>query len=321
MVKSNVVRMNAAKQVPTLSEVWGDYKSIRRLKPTTLKIYEAVLMWGMEDWVQLPMTDITRGMCLERHAALSSKPGPRGSGHACANSAFRTLRMLFNYAMHRYRDDVEAPLVTANPVRCLSDLKAWNKNVRRQNALQECEMHKWYQAVRALSNLTERDYLILLLFTGLRRSEAANLKWSDVDFAGKFINIRTTKNGKPHTLPLAPLMMQMLSIRYWYFAPSPKNWVFPGRYNCSPISTNSKGYELAFEEFGRSFQLHELRRTFLTTAESLDIPHYTLKKLANHSSGGDVTAGYLIISPERLRQPMERIEAKLLDLTGAQLIF
>lgn len=50
-------------------------------------------------------------------------------------------------------------------------------------------------------------------------------------------------------------------------------------------------------------------------------PHYALKRLANHSSGDDVTAGYIIVSPERLREPMERIENKLLQLCGAEMRF
>jgi len=53
---------------------------------------------------------------------------------------------------------------------------------------------------------------------------------------------------------------------------------------------------------------------FINTAESLDISSYAVKQLANHSSNGDVTAGYLVADPERLRKPMEKIEAQLLRL-------
>ena len=34
----------------------------------------------------------------------------------------------------------------------------------------------------------------------------------------------------------------------------------------------------------------------------------------NHSIGGDVTGGYMVADPERLRKPMERIETHLLRL-------
>jgi len=39
-----------------------------------------------------------------------------------------------------------------------------------------------------------------------------------------------------------------------------------------------------------------------------------LKRLLNHSDGNDVTGGYLQITTDRLREPMERISTKLLEL-------
>jgi hypothetical protein len=44
----------------------------------------------------------------------------------------------------------------------------------------------------------------------------------------------------------------------------------------------------------------------------LDIPAYALKRLLNHTdNASDVTAGYLILDVERLREPMERIAQSL----------
>ena len=58
---------------------------------------------------------------------------------------------------------------------------------------------------------------------------------------------------------------------------------------------------------GVPFTLHDLRRTFITIAESLDIPAYALKRLLNHKDPNDVTAGYIVSDVERLREPMQRI--------------
>ena len=68
------------------------------------------------------------------------------------------------------------------------------------------------------------------------------------------------------------------------------------------------------KESGIKFCLHDLRRVFINTAESLDISSYAVKQLVNHSVNGDVTAGYMVSDPERLRKPMERIETHLLRL-------
>ena len=58
--------------------------------------------------------------------------------------------------------------------------------------------------------------------------------------------------------------------------------------------------------------VHDLRRTFITTAESLDIPAYALKRLLNHKMNHDVTAGYIIMDVDRLRKPMQKITDYLL---------
>ncbi len=53
-------------------------------------------------------------------------------------------------------------------------------------------------------------------------------------------------------------------------------------------------------------------------AESLDIPAYALKRLLNHKPGADVTAGYIVMDTERLREPMERIARYLLKAAGLE---
>jgi len=61
------------------------------------------------------------------------------------------------------------------------------------------------------------------------------------------------------------------------------------------------------------------RHTFLTTAEKLDVPHYVLKKLANHVSASDVTGGYIVVDVERLRRYMSLISEHFLKLLDARI--
>jgi len=59
-----------------------------------------------------------------------------------------------------------------------------------------------------------------------------------------------------------------------------------------------------------------LRRTFVTLAESLDISAYSVKALVNHKQGDDVTSGYVQLSVERLRPPMQAITDFMLKSAG-----
>ncbi len=65
------------------------------------------------------------------------------------------------------------------------------------------------------------------------------------------------------------------------------------------------------EKSGIDFKHHDLRRTFITIAEGIDIPYYALKRLVNHSMSGDVTAGYIVPDVERLREPMQSISDEI----------
>ena len=73
-----------------------------------------------------------------------------------------------------------------------------------------------------------------------------------------------------------------------------------------------KAVNRVVELSGVLFTLHDLRRTFATIADSLDLPAHALKRLLNHKMGNDVTAGYIMRDVERLRKPMQRIADFLL---------
>ena len=79
-----------------------------------------------------------------------------------------------------------------------------------------------------------------------------------------------------------------------------------------------KFYARVTKASGIRFTLHDLRRTFVTIAESLDIPHYALKRLLNHRTDSDVTGGYIVIDVERLRAPVERVAQRILELADEQ---
>jgi integrase len=56
---------------------------------------------------------------------------------------------------------------------------------------------------------------------------------------------------------------------------------------------------------GIRFCLHDLRRTFASIAEG-QVSYSILKRLMNHSDK-DVTQGYIILSVDKLRQPMQQV--------------
>jgi integrase len=106
---------------------------------------------------------------------------------------------------------------------------------RRQTIIPDHKIVDWYDAVISLRHKKIRDYLLLLLFTGLRRIEGASLRWDDVDFNSKVITIRAeiAKNKKEHRLPMSDFLECLLKSRY--LDGNSSEFVFPGRGACGHI--------------------------------------------------------------------------------------
>ena len=84
-----------------------------------------------------------------------------------------------------------------------------------------------------------------------------------------------------------------------------------------PLATAAPDvFKAIAEASGVSVSAHDLRRTYITLAESCDISPLALKGLLNHALGGDVTSGYIVMSTERLREPAQRVCDRLLELIG-----
>ena len=289
----------------TLKEVWRDYTKTRKsLKPKTLYDYENLLRNAFEDWQTKPLLSITKDKVVKHHTTLGEE-----RGQAYANLAMRLLRALFNFAAGQYEDSQGRSLVTENPVKRLSQTRAWYRVERRQSFIKSHELAAWYKGVMQLQNEILRDYLLLILFTGLRRQEAARLSWDNIDFKSKTLTVLNTKNNQTHVLPLSDYLFDLLKRRKQN---ATSNYVFPGNGDGGYLVEPRKQMARVTESSGVCFTVHDLRRTFITVAESLDIAAYALKRLLNHKMNNDVTAGYIIADVERLRKPMQLITDYLL---------
>jgi len=302
----------------TLKQVFADYLHARKsLKPTTLFDYQRIMKEAFLDWQYKPLLDISKDMIAKRHRKLGEKSQAR------ANLAMRFLRALFNFAAGEYEDAKGRSLIIENPVKRLSHTRAWYRVERRQTVIKAHELPAWYAAVMGVQDERStgrsaalRDYFLLILFTGLRREEAASIKWDQVDLKARTLTITDTKNRLAHVLPLSDFLYNLLSSRH---TESATEFVFPSDSKAGYIIEPRKVMEKIIQKSGVTFTLHDLRRTFITIAESLDIPAYALKRLLNHKTSQDVTAGYIVMDVERLRMPMQMVSDHLLKLMGIKL--
>lgn len=304
-------------QDTTLREVLQKFLEIKPIRPETKKNYHYAINKHLEDWLDIPITSITKDMVEQRHHDLTVSPNRLGTpGHGRANGAMKKLSALINFAADRYGTDDE-PLIKHNPVSRLSLNRSWHKINPRRRIIASHKLKDWYQAVGTLQNEVARDFMIFLLLTGMRFGESRKLEWTHVDFQEKILNVprEITKSDREHRLPLSEFLVDLLKKRFVYRKNS--QWVFPSiRLRGKPISQGSGMVHKVRAKSGIFFTLHDLRRSFLTMGERLDVPPYALKQLVNHSVSNDMTGRYLVLDIERLRSHMSRITNEFLELLG-----
>ena len=299
----------------TVIEVLENYIEARgNLNPATVRDYRHTFKHYLHDWMHKPLVEISKDM-VETKFRHIGKTTP-----SQANKTMRNFRAVVNYAMLKYEDSNGDSIFKVNPVNRITQLRAWYRINRRVTLIKHYDLAAWYESVMNLKNdviapnrETVRDFLLLVLFTGLRRSEAAKLKWSRVDFKDRTLTVVDTKNRTDHTLPLTSFLYDLLEERKTQ-ATTP--YVFANELGKGGLTDPKKQIRNVVNESGVSFTVHVLRRTFITIAESLDISAYSLKRLLNHKMTNDVTAGYIITDVERLRAPMQKITDYMLSCIG-----
>jgi integrase len=264
----------------------------------------------------MPLPQITGGMVNRRFDELS-KDGP-----AKANQMFRFLRALLGWAMWRYAHDDGTPILPSNPCEILGKLKRWHRIERRDRHIEPTKLKAFMAALAHDSEdsphrRAAKDLCAVLVLTGLREQEGCGLRWGDVDLEVRRITVRHTKNHRIHTLPIGPWLALRLCVRRMETGFSP--FVFPANNSVGHLRNHRRDVLAIIRIAGVEFRLHDLRRTFASIVNhhlERSLSAYTIKRLLNHSTDGDVTAGYIQHSVESLREPMEMVERFVLRSAG-----
>jgi integrase len=259
-------------------------------------------------------------MIKRRHLHIAKK-----SGANTGNNTMRLFRRLHRFAGRHLKELLDRDLVK-------DALEGqWFKVSRRQTCLKDHELPAWNKAIQKIGNPIIRDFLQLLIFTGIRENEGLTLRWEDVDMEGKTFTVREeiAKNRKPHSIPMSDVVLDLFKQR---LDARENEFVFPGigrtghltetqrQINFVELETRkmlngaetNEGMDKLIEELpadqikpGIRFCLHDLRRTFASIAEN-EVSYSVLKRLMNHSDK-DVTQGYIILSIDKLRLPMQQV--------------
>src|SRR5438552_10653094 len=181
--------------------------------------------------------------------------------------------------------------------------------------------------IDAAGTLFRRTLLMTLYATGMRRSELARLKVSDIDSQRMIIRVVEGKGGKDRDLPLSPALLQTLR-EYWRWR-KPRLYLFPTRTRQhsldQPIS--DKTVWIACSDASRRAGIrkrvtpHTLRHSWATHLLEAGTDLRTIQVLLGH---GDLetTAQYLHLSQRHLQavtNPLQNSSAASTDMTGSSM--
>jgi integrase len=240
-------------------------------------------------WRHRAIADITRRDVRILVDAIAERGAP-----IMANRTTALLSKVFKFAL----DD---ELIEASPAVRIPRPAA---EQQRDRVLSDDEVRALWQSFDALEPEMAAFYKLRLL-TAQRGGEVGSMRWQDVDLAGGWWTIPSTrsKNKRPHRVPLSPTALEMLQalraqadekLRARRAAPSRKK-------NAKPIADpvyvleGARGKRQQSEAAATfavpDFRAHDLRRTAASNMASGGIQRLTISKILNHVER-NITAVY-----------------------------
>ena len=220
-----------------------------------------------------------------------------------ANRKLALLSSLFSYAIEKklYR--------LPNPTR---GIKKFPEN-SRERFLQADELPKFFKALAEEHNPTIKDYVLLSLLTGARRSNVLAMKWNEVNLHRAEWRIPSTKNGTPQTVPLSQEAITILENRKSHAS---GDFVFASESKVGYLSDPKKGWRRILKRAGiNELRIHDLRRTMGSWQAKTGASLAIIGKSLNHKSQS-ATSIYAKLDLDPVRESMNRATNAMLTAAG-----
>jgi integrase len=235
---------------------------------------EIMAKWGSRDIQSISKRDV-----IEVLDAIVDRGSP-----VTANRLRAHLNTLFNWAKGR-------DIIQANP---LDGIKPPAPEKARDRVLTPYEIRLFWQATAGMEYPFRPLYRVLVL-TGQRLREVAEMTWQEVDGDTWTLPGSRSKNGDEHVVPLSPEVVAILEA-----LPRIGRFIFTTT-GKSPVSGFTRAKErvdrLMIETANRTltasadpvaippFTIHDLRRTAATGMAGLRFPPHVVEAVLNHRSG------------------------------------
>ncbi len=142
------------------------------------------------------------------------------------------------------------------------------------------------ELLRCTKNLKQRTFLTTLYATGMRFSEAANLKVTDIDSQRMQIRITHGKGAKQRQVPLSPRLLDELRAYWKHYRPT--SLLFPGKtpdkVYCDTSIQKAIKVSAVAAKISKNVSPHTLRHSYATGLLEAGVDLLTISRLLGHAS-------------------------------------
>ena len=202
------------RQEATLKELFEEYlERYSKKEKRSWKYDEREINKFLSHWFNRKISSISTNEVQKLHERIREE-----NGLYQANRLLERIRAMYNKAI-QWGWKGENPAVSIRKF----------KEKSRDRFLQPNELPYFFAALNAETNEAAKDYIMLSLLTGARKSNMLAMKWEQINFEQSQWRIPETKNGEPVTIALSSQAMEIINKRNKAAKRSQASdtWVFP----------------------------------------------------------------------------------------------
>jgi integrase len=240
----------------------------RKMKSNTAREVERLLNKEIvEPWAGRRLSQIGKS---DVHALLD-RIVERGSP-IVANRVLGWLRLLCSWA-------VERDIIATSPC---DRIKPPAAETARDRVLSDDELKAVWKAADALEP-PYGAFVKLLILTGARRTEIAEMRWTEIDARMWTLPKERAKNARQHAVPLSDSVVEILKALP-RIAGSDLIFTLNGRNRITAFSLTKQRLDETMPCIPH-WTLHDLRRTFASGCARLGVAVHVVEAALNHRSG------------------------------------
>jgi integrase len=294
-------KKNTLRQEITFKELFVDYmERYSKQEKRTWKGDENDINRFLNHWFNKKISTITNNEIRLLHEKIKIN-----NGLYQANRVLVKIRAIYNKALEWGWQGV-------NPTNCIKKFKEKS----RDRFLQVDEFPRFWDAVMKEENSAPRDYVILSLLTGARKSNVLSMCWDDVHLERGQWRIPETKNGEPLTVSLPQLAINILAIRK---ETSTNEWVFPSLTSKSGhLEEPKRAWKRILKRADiKDLRIHDLRRTLGSWQAATGATTAIIGKSLGHKNK-NTTAIYERLNLDPVKQAVERATDAMIETFGTE---